>query len=114
MAEQMKLTDKHCSPCEGDVPGLKGEDLKRYSAETPAWEVIDEHHLQRTMTFPDFVSALLFVNRIGEVAEQEGHHPELCVTWGKVVAKLYTHSVDGLTENDFILASKIDRLFENR
>jgi 4a-hydroxytetrahydrobiopterin dehydratase len=114
MTEESKLTEKHCSSCEGKVDALAGEDLKRYASETPDWEIVDGHHVRRTLTFPDFVEALLFVNRIGEVAEREGHHPDISLSYGKVEVQIYTHAVDGLTENDFILASKIDKLEEKR
>ena len=72
---------------------------------------VDGHHLTRTFTFPDFRQALAFVNRVGAVAEAEGHHPDLSLTWGRVDVKTYTHKIDGLTESDFILAAKIDQEF---
>jgi len=112
MSEQPKLADKHCSACEGEVAALQGEDLEQYATETPEWEIVDGHHLKRTLSFEDFVAALLFVNRVGEAAEREGHHPKICLDFGKVEFELYTHAADGLTENDFILASKIERLYE--
>ena len=104
------LAQKSCVPCRGGVPALKGEALRTLQAELPGWQVIDEHHLQRQFTFPDFAQALAFVNRIGVVAEKEGHHPNLCFTWGKVEVTTYTHKIDGLTESDFILAAKIGQL----
>ena len=72
--------------------------------------MIEEHHIAKTFLFPDFKSALEFANRIGSIAEQEGHHPDLCVSWGKVDVQIYTHKIRGLTESDFILAAKIDEL----
>jgi 4a-hydroxytetrahydrobiopterin dehydratase len=104
------LASKHCVPCKGGVEPLRGEALKPYAAQVPLWTVAREHHLERRFLFPDFVSALAFVNRIGGVAEAEGHHPDLELGWGRVGAKLYTHKIDGLTESDFILAAKIDAL----
>ena len=104
------LADKHCVPCRGGIPPLKGKQLDRFAAEVPQWKIIDEHHLTKTFRFPDFKDALAFVNRIGEVAEQEGHHPDLCLSWGKTDVKIFTHKIDGLTESDFILAARIDRL----
>jgi 4a-hydroxytetrahydrobiopterin dehydratase len=95
----------------GGVPPLKGEELKKLSRELPQWEVVDGHHLARSFSFPDFRTALDFVNRAGAVAEEEGHHPDLCLTWGRVDVKTYTHKIDGLAESDFILAAKIDRLY---
>ncbi len=102
------LAEKKCVPCEGGVPALKGAALKEYEAELPAWRVVEEHHLERRYSFADFRQALEFVNHIGAIAEQEGHHPDICLGWGKVDVKIYTHSVDGLTENDFVLAAKIE------
>jgi 4a-hydroxytetrahydrobiopterin dehydratase len=74
------------------------------------WEVVDEHHLKKTHSFPNFQQALALVNRIGEVAEAEGHHPDICFGWGRVEVTIYTHAIDGLSESDFILAAKIDAL----
>lgn len=105
----MSLAEKHCVPCRGGVPALKGENLTPYTAELPAWSVVEEHHLSRAYKFPDFQTALDFVNRAGAIAEAEGHHPDLCLSWGRVEVKIYTHKVDGLTESDFILAAKIDQ-----
>ncbi|HUB35049.1 MAG TPA: 4a-hydroxytetrahydrobiopterin dehydratase [Bryobacteraceae bacterium] len=106
----MGLAEKHCVPCRGGVPPLKGEELEKLRAQLPGWQVVDEHHLAKLFTFPDFRSALDFVNRAGAVAEEEGHHPDLYLSWGKVEVRTWTHKIDGLTESDFILAAKIDRL----
>jgi 4a-hydroxytetrahydrobiopterin dehydratase len=108
MAEQ--LADKKCVPCRGGVPPLKGRELDALHQQTPRWDVVNEHHLHREFKFPDFKQALAFVNRVGDVAEHEGHHPDILLGWGKVEITTWTHSVDGLTESDFILAAKIDRL----
>jgi 4a-hydroxytetrahydrobiopterin dehydratase len=105
-----RLADSACSPCRGDVPALRLEGLDEYAVQVPDWEIVDRHHLSRTFRFPDFVSALEFVNHVGELAEHENHHPNIFLTWGKVKIDTWTHKVDGLTENDFILAAKIDRL----
>ena len=105
------LVYKHCVPCKGGVPGLRGEELEKLAAKLPGWKVVAEHHLTKTFIFPDFKSALAFVNRAGAVAEAEGHHPDLLLAWGRVDVKTYTHKIDGLTESDFILAAKIDREF---
>ena len=105
-----ELTQKKCVPCKGDVPALKGDALKPYIAQVPLWSVVAEHHLERTIKFPDFVTALAYVNRIGALAEAEGHHPDLGLAWGRVDVKIFTHKVDGLTLSDFILAAKIDAL----
>lgn len=107
----VSLADKHCVPCRGGVPPLRGEELRRYAAQLPDWKVVDEHHLTKTFLFADFKKALDFVNRVAAVAEEEGHHPDLTLTWGRVDAKTYTHKIDGLTESDFILAAKIDQQY---
>ncbi|HTQ58243.1 MAG TPA: 4a-hydroxytetrahydrobiopterin dehydratase [Bryobacteraceae bacterium] len=106
------LAAKHCVPCRGGVPPLKGDELQRISSQLPDWKVVAEHHITRTFMFPDFKTALAFVNRAGEIAEAEGHHPDLLLTWGRVDVKTYTHKIDGLTESDFILAAKIGKAFE--
>jgi 4a-hydroxytetrahydrobiopterin dehydratase len=108
------LAQKHCIPCKGGIPPLRGEELEKLSAQLPDWKVNDAHHLTKTFTFPDFKTALAFVNRAGAVAEAEGHHPDLLLTWGRVDVKTYTHKVDGLTEGDFILAAKIDQEFSSK
>ena len=105
------LAQKTCVPCRGGVPALKGNDLKTLNKEVPQWKVVDEHHLTRTFTFPDFRKALDFVNRVGEVAEQQGHHPDIVLAWGKAEITMWTHKIDGLTESDFIMAAKIDGLY---
>jgi 4a-hydroxytetrahydrobiopterin dehydratase len=111
--EIMNLADKHCVPCRGGIPPLKGEQLELMKAQVSGWQVVTEHHLAKTFTFPDFRTALEFVNRAGAIAEQEGHHPDLCLSWGKVEVTTWTHKIDGLTESDFILAAKIDGLIQN-
>jgi 4a-hydroxytetrahydrobiopterin dehydratase len=104
------LAEKSCVPCRGGVPALKGKELEDLHRQVPDWEVVNEHHLKRMFTFPDFVSALAFVNRVGEVAEKEGHHPDIYLAWGKAEITIWTHKVDGMTESDFILAAKINKL----
>jgi len=109
----MSLADKTCVPCRGGVPPLKGKelaDVRRQLPEPDQWAVVNEHHITRTYKFPDFKSALAFVNRVGAVAEEQGHHPDIFLAWGKVEITIWTHAVNGLTESDFILAAKIDRL----
>jgi 4a-hydroxytetrahydrobiopterin dehydratase len=104
------LAAKSCVPCRGGVPPLAGEELERLEAELPTWRVVNQHHLEKTFPFPDFKTALEFTNRVGAVAEAEGHHPDIHLAWGKVGVTIWTHKIDGLTESDFILAAKIDRL----
>ncbi len=105
------LTAKHCIPCRGGVPPLAGTELAALTAELGRdWRVVDGHHLERAFTFPDFTSALAFTNRVGELAEAEGHHPDIHLAWGKVRLTIWTHKIDGLTESDFVLAAKAERL----
>lgn len=103
------LTKKNCVPCRGGVPPLKGKELKVLQAQLKGgWSVIDEHHLKKEFIFPDFKTALAFTVKVGELAEEEGHHPDILLSWGKVVLTIWTHKIDGLTESDFILAAKCD------
>ena len=104
------LALRTCVPCKGGVPPLKGEELRKISQQLPQWKVIDEHHIARTFDFSDFKSALDFVMNIGEVAEEQGHHPDILLRWGKVTVTIWTHKIDGLTESDFILGAKIEKL----
>ncbi len=104
------LAEKQCVPCRGGVPPLKGNDLKKFQLDVPNWTVANEHHLTREFKFPDFKQALDFVNRVGAVAEEQGHHPDILLGWGKAEITMWTHKIDGLTESDFIMAAKIDRL----
>jgi 4a-hydroxytetrahydrobiopterin dehydratase len=106
----MDLAEKHCVPCRGGVPPLSREEIDKLLPQIPGWEVADGHHLVRRFTFPDFVSALAFVNRAGAIAEEQGHHPDLYLSWGKVEVRIWTHKINGLTESDFILAAKIGRV----
>ncbi len=105
------LSKEKCVPCRGGVPALKGSDLRELETQLgPAWRVVDEHHLEAERKFPDFATGLAFVNRVGALAEEEGHHPDLFLAWGKVRITIFTHAIDGLTRSDFILAAKIDQL----
>jgi 4a-hydroxytetrahydrobiopterin dehydratase len=107
-----KLADQKCVPCRGGVPPLAGEALAKLSAQLPDWKVVDGTRLNKDFIFPDFQKGLDFVNCVGAVAEAEGHHPDLCLSWGKVSAVIYTHKINGLTESDFVMAAKIDRALE--
>lgn len=107
----MELSKKKCVPCSKGTPPLKGDQLaKLYKQLGLGWKLIEEHHLEKDYTFKDFKEALAFTNKVGEVAEEEGHHPDIYLAWGKVKIKLWTHKINGLSENDFILAAKCDRL----
>ena len=107
------LAKKECVPCKGGQPPLEGDQVTRLQREVPDWNVIDEHHLSRSIQFPDFVTALRFVDRVGELAEEQGHHPDIYLTWGRVRIEIWTHKIDGLTESDFILTAKINELPTN-
>jgi len=104
------LAAKTCVPCRGGVPPLKGESLAALQRQLPQWQVVNEHHLTREFRFPDFRQALEFVNRGGVIAEEQGHHPNILLAWGRAEITIWTHKIDGLTESDFILAAKIDQL----
>ena len=107
---QCSLADRKCIPCRGGVPPLKGEAIGKLLAELHGWEAVGEHHLARQFKFPNFAEALAFVNRVGQLAEEQGHHPDIRLSWGRVGIEIHTHKIDGLTESDFVLAAKIDRL----
>jgi len=105
------LVEKSCVPCQGGVPPLAGEEVARLHRELgEIWAVVDGHHLAREYRFVDFTSALEFVNAVGDLAEAEGHHPDLHLGWGYVRVEIWTHKIDGLTESDFVLAAKIEAL----
>ena len=109
----MSLDAKTCVPCRGGVPPLKGTALAQIHQEIPEaadWKIVNEHHITRAFTFPNFKQALDFVNRVGALAEEQGHHPDIVLKWGKVEVTMWTHKIDGLTESDLIMAAKIDRL----
>lgn len=106
-----ELARKQCIPCKGGVPPLKGAQLSVLHQEVPEWSVVNEHHLVRTYRFPDFARALAFVNKVGAVAEEQGHHPDILLAWGKAEVTLWTHKIDGLTESDFIMAARIDEIY---
>ncbi len=106
-----ELTSKHCVPCRGGVPPLAGDELSDLAERLGGgWQVVAGHHLHKVFSFPDFVSALDFTNRVGGLAEVEGHHPDIRLSWGRVEIEIFTHKIDGLTESDFILAAHIDQL----
>ncbi len=105
------LPQQQCIPCRGGVPPLEGEALDALAKELGAdWRVVDGHHLEKEYRFPNFVTALDFVNRVGGMAEEQNHHPDLFLTWGRVVVRIWTHKIDGLTESDFVFAAKAETL----
>ena len=103
------LAERECVPCRGGVPPLKGAEIENLRGQLSGWEVIAEHHLRKEYKFKNFRDTLDFVNRIGELAESQGHHPDISLAWGKVGVTIWTHKINGLTESDFILAAKIDQ-----
>jgi 4a-hydroxytetrahydrobiopterin dehydratase len=109
----MDLADNKCVPCRGGVPPMdraKAEEmLKQLDS---GWALNKDGHLERFYTFKDFAQALAFVNKVGTVAEEEGHHPDLYLAWGKCKVELWTHKIHGLTESDFYMAAKSDRKFQ--
>ena len=108
-----RLADKMCVPCERGKEALKGPAIQMLADELGCgWKVVDEHHLMKEFRFSDFRSALRFANKVGDIAEEQGHHPELLVSYGKVRVEVFTHSVKGLTENDFVLAAKVEESYE--
>ena len=103
------LASKQCVPCRGGVPPLKGDQLRTLQQELGGgWQVVNEHHLEKEYRFEDFRQALAFTNRVGELAEEQDHHPDIYLGYGKVKLTLWTHKIDGLTESDFIFAAKAD------
>lgn len=105
------LAQKDCIPCKGGVPPLSADQREPLLKELGGgWEVVDGHHLEKAYTFPDFRQALAFTNRVGELAEAQGHHPDIYLAWGKVRLTIWTHKIDGLTESDFVFAAKAEQL----
>lgn len=107
----MNLSEKTCIPCRGGIPPLALDEAETLLAQAPDWRLLENGtRLERQFRFKDFATALAFVNRVGELAEREGHHPDLSFGWGYANVLLYTHKIKGLHENDFIMAAKIDEL----
>lgn len=103
------LADRDCIPCRGGVPPLKGEALQTLLAQLGNdWRLVDEHHLEKEFKFKNFREALDFANRVGAVADQQNHHPDIHVGWGRTKVLIWTHKIDGLTESDFVFAAKAD------
>src|SRR5437016_7577130 len=105
------LAEKKCAPCDGGTPRLQGAELEKLAKQLKSgWTVVKEHHLEKEFKFKDFREALDFTNQVGELAEAQGHHPDIYLGWGQVKVTIWTHSAKGLTESDFVLAAKIDKL----
>ena len=110
--EAAALAEKECVPCKGGVPPLSVDERSRLLRELgpDGWQIPGGHHLEKQYKFPDFAKALAFVNRVGAIAEEQGHHPDIELGWGRVGIKIWTHKIDGLTESDFVIAAKFDRV----
>lgn len=109
------LAKKRWVPCEGGVPPLKGKALDQLlAAVNNDWKLVKKHHLEKEYKFKDFREALVFTNRVGEMAELQNHHPDIFLAWGKVKVAIWTHKIDGLTESDFIFAAKTDQLLKEK
>ena len=104
------LASRNCVPCRGGVPPLNAEAITNLLPDLDGWEVVNDHHLKKTYKFSNFRAAQEFVNAVGNLAEEQGHHPDICFGWGRAEITIMTHDIDGPTENDFILAAKIDSL----
>ena len=105
----MKLSEHACIPCQGGVPPLSSEEIKRFLEKLEGdWHLNDHGHLEKSYVFKNFIDAMSFSNRISQIAEKEGHHPDLFISWGKCRVEIWTHKVNGLTESDFYLAAKIE------
>ena len=105
------LAEKECEACKSATEAMKGAELNRLAGELGGgWRVINEHHLEKDYKFQNFREALDFTNKVGELAEAQGHHPDIYLAWGKVKLTYWTHKVDGLTESDFVMAAKSDQL----
>ena len=109
-----ELAKKKCVPCTSDTAPLKGDALKRHMDLIEEWRLQDDKQLEKSFLFKNFKEALDYVNDIGKIAEEQGHHPDIELGWGRVVVKLSTHKIKGLSESDFILAAKIDVAYTSR
>ena len=105
-----ELASKDCVPCRGGVPPLGRDEVDKLMGQVQGWEVVNDHHLRKEFKFEDFKETLGFVNRVGDLAEEQWHHPDINFGWGRAEVTIWTHKINGLTESDFILAAKIDRL----
>lgn len=108
----MSLPDKKCVPCRIDTPRLRGEMLLEMRERLEeGWQIVNEHHLEKVYRFKNFMEGLSFVNKVGALAEEEGHHPDIFLSYGRVKLEIFSHKIDGLSENDFVLAAKADIVF---
>lgn len=111
-----KLSQEKCVPCESDIPPMKKDEIAEFLKDVPEWKLVKKDgvkHLKRTFKFKDFAEALAFTNKVGEIAEEEGHHPVIKLTWGRVTVEWWTHNINGLHKNDFIMAAKTSEIFRD-
>ncbi len=109
------LTSLKCTACRGDEPPMTDEEIARYLPQVPGWRVVEREgvkQLERVFRFPNFAEALAFTNKVGELAEEEDHHPAILTEWGRVTVRWWTHKIRGLHQNDFIMAAKVNKLYE--
>ena len=111
--DKMNLTAKKCTPCQGGIPAMSFDIAERHMADVPGWELIDNAtKLKHTYKFSNFVDAMLFAKQVGDLCEKEGHHPDIMFGWGYAKVIFQTHKINGLHENDFIMAAKVNELAE--
>ena len=110
-SDMKELSKRQCTPCRGGVPKLAGAELFAYFKRLQGWQLVEEHHIYKEYKFANFKQALAFANLVGDLAERENHHPTVCISWGNARVEFFTHVIDGLHENDFIMASKIDAIY---
>ena len=104
------LANKTCVPCKGDTLPLQSDEIESLRRQIPEWEIVEDHHLKRTFRFKNFKEALRFVNEVGGIAEEQGHHPDIGFGWGFAEVTVWTHKINGLTESDFVFAAKVERI----
>ncbi len=104
------LANKTCVPCKGDTPPLQSDEIESLRRQIPEWEIVEDYHLKRTFRFKNFKEALRFVNEVGGIAEEQGHHPDIGFGWGFAEVTVWTHKINGLTESDFVFAAKVERI----
>ena len=108
------LADKECIPCKGDIPGFDINEIHKYLKKVDGWDVKknkdESFFIEKKFEFKNFLESQTFVNNVGEIAETEGHHPDISFGWGYAKIKIFTHSIKGLAESDFVLAAKIDKI----
>ena len=110
------LAEMKCVPCQGGEPTATEEEMAELKSEVPEWQIMEQDgvkKLKRVFKFDDFVQALAFTNQVGEIAEEEGHHPAMVTEWGRVTVTWWTHKIGGLHRNDFVMAAKTDRQYES-